>query len=71
MRLLGRCHAGVAVGLGRRLVRRWCNRGAGLVVLVVGPVLPLGRRWCNPGVAVGLAVPAPWAPPIAEKGKAG
>ena len=63
MRLLRRLHAGVAVGLGRRLVRRWYNRGAGLVVLVAGPVPALGRRWCNPGGAVGLAMPAPWAQP--------
>jgi len=65
VRLLRRLHAGVAMGLGCPLVGRWYNPGAGLVVLVVGPVPPLVRRWYNPGAA------APWALPGAERGQAG
>ena len=68
---MGRLHAGVPLGLGRPLVGRWYKRGAGLVVLVVGPGLGLVGRWYNPGAAVGLAVPCPWPLPVAERGQAG
>ena len=67
---MGRLHVGVPLGLGRRLIGRWYNWGAALVVPVVGLGRRLVGRRYNPGAAVVLAVPSLWALPIAKRGQA-